>query len=228
MHTGEECFLARSEWRDIERAPIEATAYGSEATQLKNVMSNLMLDFPDVIREAADLVVAYRSKRGRKDYEQCVEDSIYQQQQLKLKLETWFATVSLKTAPEEGAHDGQTNAAKQRYRNLFCGIVDCIINSVLVKLDRMLFCLRTLLHPTAEEAEDLGWGPDFLKAIEKRGVNARAAFAFVKSTSDIGTKPLDFGLKVIATDDDLFEVPVPTKSGQVGIASAAHFEYQRT
>jgi hypothetical protein len=80
----------------------------------------------------------------------------------------------------------------------------------------MILCLSTLLHPTAHGVQGIVCSPDFLRSIEHRQATAREAFVFVKSTSDIGTKPLDFGLKMIAIDDDVFEVPLPTLSGKVG------------
>lgn len=201
MHAREECFLARPEWRDVDRAPTESSAYGSEETGLKYMLSKLLTDFPEMIRESADLVRSQRTQRGRQDHQSGLEDAICRQLQMKQKFERWFATVSLKTGSEIAASDGQTLPPEQRYRNLFCGIVDCIVNSVLVKIDRMVLCLSCFLRPTAHEA------PEILQVIEERRATAHAAFVFVKSTSDIGTKPLDFGLKMIATDDDLFEVP---------------------
>lgn len=134
---------------------------------------------------------------------------------MKQELEIWFATVSLKTG-SNGVDNDEASPPKLRYRTLFCGIVDCIVNSVFVKLDRMMLCLSTLLHPNAREHKGLGWSPSFLQAIEDRRTVAREAFVFVKSTSDIGTKPLDFGLKMIATDDDVFDVPLLTGARELG------------
>ncbi|OIW23828.1 hypothetical protein CONLIGDRAFT_686057 [Coniochaeta ligniaria NRRL 30616] len=216
MHAGEECFLARPEWREVERAPTEPSAYGSEETRLKHMLSELLMDFPKMIRESADLVTSHSANRGWQDHPSCLQDVIYRQLQMKQELETWFATVSLKAGSDVGASDDQTLTTKPRYRNLFCGIVDCIVNSVLVKLDRMMLCLSTILHPTAQRVQGIVCDPAFLEAIENRRAIAREAFDFVKSTSDIGTKPLDFGLQMIATDDDVFEVPLPTVSGELG------------
>jgi len=209
MLAREECFLARPAWRGLDRAPVEKSAYGSEATALKLVMSNLMLDFPEMIREAADLVRTRGAKHGQRDYDACLEGVLRRQFHMKTELEMWLNTVSLKTGTKVGAQHDQTPPSKQRYRNLFCGIVDCIVNSVLAKLDRMLLRLGTLVQPTPRIVLGLQCGPDTLQGIEARKATAMAALAFVKSTSDIGTKPLDLGLKMIATDDDLFEVPGP-------------------
>ncbi|KAH8905683.1 hypothetical protein BR93DRAFT_968924 [Coniochaeta sp. PMI_546] len=215
MHAGEECFLARPEWRDVDRAPTEASAYGSEETRLKHMLSELLMDLPELIRESADLVMSHKARRGQQDHETRLKNAISRQLQMKQELEIWFATVSLKTG-SNGVDNDEASPPKLRYRTLFCGIVDCIVNSVFVKLDRMMLCLSTLLHPNAREYKGLGWSPSFLQAIEDRRTVAREAFVFVKSTSDIGTKPLDFGLKMIATDDDVFDVPLLTGALELG------------
>ena len=209
MHRGEQCFLARPEWREADRAPTESAAYGSEETQLKHMLSNLLLDFPDMIRQSADLVRSLRAQCARQDHQPSLEDAIHRQLQMKQKVEQWFATVPLKAGPNVDAGDGQTTPPKQGYRNLFCGIVDCIVNSVLVKLGRMMLCLSIFLESTDHGVHDLFCDPGFLQTIEEHRATAQEAFVFVKTTSEIGTKPLDFGLKMIGTDDDVFEVPYP-------------------
>lgn len=215
MHAGEECFLGRPEWREINRAPTEASAYGFEETRLKHMLSELLMNFPDMIRESSELVISHTSKCGRQPQQSRLQDAICRQLQMKQELETWFATVPLKTDSSIGAEADQTVPAEQCYRNLFCGIVDCIVNSVLVKLDRMMLCLSTLLHPAAGGIQGVFCDPGLLQTIKKHRATAHEAFLFVKSTSDIGTKPLDMGLKMIATDDDVFEVPLPTTLGEV-------------
>ncbi|KAB5578873.1 hypothetical protein GE09DRAFT_562855 [Coniochaeta sp. 2T2.1] len=215
MNAGEECFLARPEWRHAERAPVESSSYGSEETHLKHMLSKLLMDFPAMIRESADLVKSVTPESRREDFEPRIEDAVRQQLQLKQKLESWYFTISLKTASTSTtavAEDDRTTLLSEPvYRNLFCGIVACIVNSVLVKTDRMVLCLRTLLDYTIERGAVQHGGlvvpdPRFQEVIEQRRAVAREAFVFVKSTSDIGTKPLDFGLKMIATDDDVFEL----------------------
>lgn len=209
MHVPEQCFLARPEWRAIDRAPTGPSAYGSEESHLKNTLSNLLMDLPGMIREAADLVKSQRTQRGRKDHQLALEDAICRLVRLKQKLEKWFATLSLKTGSGLATTDGQWHPPKQRYRNFFCGIVDCVVSTVLVKLDRMVLCLASFLHPADHTLLHLTLSPELLRAIEERRNTSLEAFALVKSTSDVGIKPLALGLKMIATDDDLFEVTLP-------------------
>lgn len=210
MHAQEECFLTRPEWRGVDRAATEPSAYGSEETQLKNILSKLLMDLPAMVRESADLVKSQRTQHGRQDQQSALVDVTCRQTRTKQKIERWFSTLSLKTGPDLAATDGQPLPPhKQRYRSVFCAIVDCVVNSVLVKIDRMILCLSSLLDPTARNLLGPAFGPDFTQVMEKRRTAGREAFGFVKSTSDIGTKPLGFGLNMIATDDDVFEMALP-------------------
>jgi hypothetical protein len=211
MHTGEQCFLARPEWRAADRVPTESAAYGSEETQMKHMLSKLLMDFPDIIRQSVDLVKSLKAHDCQRDLQRqqqrALEDALNRQLKMKQELQRWFATVSLRTKCDTTPTEPEAAPSKPPYRNLFCGIVDCIANSTLVKLDRMLLCLSRFLHSKSHGVHDLVSSPHFLHLIAERRIVAREAFVFVKATSDIGTKPLDSGLQMIATEDDLFEVP---------------------
>src|SRR4051794_31093258 len=128
MNAGEECFLTRPEWRNAERSPLEPSGYGYEETHLKHTLSKLLTDFPGMIRESASLVRSLAGKGVRPDDRSEVESAVCRQLQLKKTFESWFATLSLKTASAVDSDDGQPPLAEMRYRNLFCGIVDCIVN----------------------------------------------------------------------------------------------------
>jgi hypothetical protein len=215
MHAGEDSFLAQPEWREVLRYPSERPSYSSEAARLKAELCVFLVDIPGMIRESTDLVISYPAKRGRADHRSRLQDVVSRILRMKQHLEAWSATLHVKagwhTADHESlgegqeADDGRLEADEQPYPNVLIAVLDCIVNSVLVKLDRMLLCLSNLLHQ-AVHGTDSPVHRHSLQKMERRQANSRMSFVLIESSCKIVSKPLGFGLKMIASNDDLFEV----------------------
>lgn len=86
------------------------------------------------------------------------------------------------------------------YPDLLVGIVDCVANTALVTIDRILRSLyNTKMASSVLMGESFGLsvefdGPEVVEGWRRRAVSA---FEYVKGESVIAAKPLDFGVRQI-------------------------------
>jgi hypothetical protein len=86
------------------------------------------------------------------------------------------------------------------YPELLLAVLDCVSNSVLVRLEKLLL---TLTSVPLQQHEELKFTPS-PATIARRQATIRNSFNFVKRHSKVAAKPLEFGLQQLWSADRAF------------------------
>jgi hypothetical protein len=94
------------------------------------------------------------------------------------------------------------------YPDILCGVLDCVVNTALLTIDKIL---RSLCHARLRssslagqsrqqplESSQLLDDPEIVERWQQRAITA---FRFVQRESTLAAKPLDFGLRQIQSSD---------------------------
>ena len=107
-----------------------------------------------------------------------------------------LSNASLKlNGPAWDMHPDTSKAFK--YPELLLTVLDCVSNSVLVRLEKLLL---TLTSASLQQHEELKFtlGP---ATIARRQATIRESFNFVRRHSKVAAKPLEFGLQQLWSTD---------------------------
>jgi hypothetical protein len=186
FHAGRDCFLAQDQWRALLVSPNMSPQTGAE---LKRDMCEYLVDMPGIIRRSIEITTA--TAIDTRTLHSFREDVVL----MKTRLTTWYV----------GDVESRLQAAirkkkRQEPGGVILSVVECVANSVLVKLDKVLLALAVL------DGQD---GPSTnvdLATYTRRQNLAKAAFETVKTRSLIAAKPLEFGLKAIWTNDEALDL----------------------
>ncbi|KIY02498.1 uncharacterized protein Z520_00963 [Fonsecaea multimorphosa CBS 102226] len=196
---GQECFLSRQEWRQLLKsstAPIATVEHAG--ISLRSELNEFLVDVPGLAREASS--IADELLNGKPDSAGLLErrqKAIIQISSLKRAFELWYCT---KVAPQRPIPGVPLPNKVEIPRNsspqdeLLFAIVDCVSNCVMIKLDSLWASIDSNRHVLKVDILD------FQKAQSKRKLIMHQSFQFVRASSHIAAKPLEFGLQQLLLD----------------------------
>ncbi|KAJ9297387.1 hypothetical protein DTO271G3_4680 [Paecilomyces variotii] len=214
MSEGQECFLSQLRWRQLLQSPaIFSISKGPPSLSLRSKLCDLLVDGPDLLSEASKLSRLEASGLHHQfELERQLDRVLYRAVSMKRSIERWYieefepsllahrslANASTKAAPPS---DLQSKLGIPRYPEVLFGVLDCVSNSVLVRLDELLLSLT---------AESLGRHNGSAAAVVDPDITAqrqetvRTSFDSVRQSSRVAAKPLEFGMRQIWSIGSIF------------------------
>lgn len=100
---------------------------------------------------------------------------------------------------------GTLSEQAMRYPDVVAGVVDCVANTGLLTLEKLLESLdqerRNFSDPNhIQQTVSQSLSSGSMIRLQRRQ-RIKTAFEFVKSESTLAAKPLDFGLRLVETED---------------------------
>ncbi|KAH0835183.1 hypothetical protein FOPE_04078 [Fonsecaea pedrosoi] len=189
------------EWRQsLESPPTSIDTEGHASISLRSELCEFLVDVPGLIREATStadqLLDGDVDPVGLKKRHQ---NAIIQISSVKHAFEWWYST---KIAPLRSISDAvgstrvETTSNSSVRDDLLLAVVDCVSNSIMIKLDTLQAQLNS------------DWGNlrvDVLgcqQAQAKRRKMMYQALQFVRDKSLVAAKPLEFGLRQLWLDTE--------------------------
>ncbi|OAP58850.1 hypothetical protein AYL99_06147 [Fonsecaea erecta] len=170
---GQECFLSRQEWRRLLKSSTTTTAAEEHASiALRSELCDFLVDVPGLMRQASS--TADQLLNGEFD-----SAGITGRRQNAI-----FHISSLKHAFE----------CCTPLDDLLLAIVDCVSNSIMMKLD--ILCFSVGADYNGFKVDNL----DYQKAQARRKLMMYQSLQFVRAKSLIAAKPLEFGLRQLWLD----------------------------
>ncbi|GAD96740.1 hypothetical protein AOR_1_594154 [Paecilomyces variotii No. 5] len=215
MNGGEDCFLSHPKWRQLAQSPaMFPVRKGPPSLSLRSKLCNLLVDGPDLLSEASKLSRLGVSglchpaelERRRDDVtqravsmKQSIEKWYFEEFEPSLAAQRHLANTSAKSV----RFDPHTNyeVDNPRYPEVLFGVLDCVSNSVLIRLDELLLSLTTGSlrgHGGAVVSVD----PNI---IAQRQETVRVSFDSVRRNSRVAAKPLEFGMRQIWSIGRVFD-----------------------
>lgn len=208
MAIGRSCFLAEPEWREVFESPDLSLTHTSRNTALRSELCDFLVDIPALISETAVFL-----SEGPPTFSSL--EPHFEKQRLRLRQVTLDLSEQVKSW--HGRNFGRLSGCTQApplgdVRKIITGdtkhslnpegtlfwVVNCVTNSVLVKLEQLLFALDSATGDV-HDAKHLLRLEEYLKHEEL----ARTALEAVGEHSQIATKPLIFGLSQLWSGGDV-------------------------
>jgi hypothetical protein len=226
VHAGQTCFLSQSQWRQLLRNSAASPAgQGPPSLSLRAKLCDLLVDIPDLLSELSNLSNLDGSRLpDQSDIESRHECILLRAIAISRRIRTWHvnefeplllacrspSNASLR--PNSPPWDIHTDTGKAfEYPELLLAVLDCVSNSVLVRLEKLLL---TLTPASLQQREELQL--DICPAtIARRQATIRKTFNFVKRSSTVAAKPLEFGLQQLWSADlaiDRYSISEASKS----------------
>lgn len=189
-------------------------AQGPPSLPLRAKLCDVLVDVPDLLSQASTLSDLDGSRSGdQADLEARCEHLLLRVTAMSRRLETWYveelepllrACDSLSTASTKSTgpsrDTGNTSGDSYEYPELLLAVLDCISNTVLVKLEKV-FSTLTLALPELHKDIGLATWP---ATIMRRQATVRVSLNFVRRNSKVAAKPLEFGLQQLWSADGAF------------------------
>jgi hypothetical protein len=187
---------------------------GPPSLSLRSKLCDLLVDIPDLLSELSKSSDLDGSRSlDQSDPERRHERKLLRPNAMNRSIETWYANeleplllacgsppnASLKS--NGPAWDIHTDTGKVfEYPELLLAVLDCVSNSVLVRLEELLL---TLTSASLQQHKNLNFTlcP---ATIARRQATIRKSFNFVKRHSKVAAKPLEFGLQQLWSTDCAF------------------------
>jgi hypothetical protein len=188
---------------------------GPPSLSLRAKLCDLLVDIPNILSELSKL----SDPDGSRSLDQRDSESRYERILLRAiatsrSIETWYtneleplllACRSPSNAPLKSngpPEDIYTDTAKVLdYPELLLAVLDCVSNSVLIRLEKLLL---TLTSASLQQPEELKFAicPT---TTARRQATIRESFNFVKRNSKVAAKPLEFGLQQLWSTNRAFD-----------------------
>ncbi|KAL1857908.1 hypothetical protein Plec18170_003132 [Paecilomyces lecythidis] len=215
MNGGEDCFLSHPRWRQLVQSPaMYPTRKGPPSLSLRSKLCNLLVDGPDLLSEASKLSRLDSSGLCHPaELERQRDDVVRRAVSMKQSIEKWYyeefepslaaQKVLANTSTRPFQSDPPTTHEDDNpiYPEVLFGVLDCISNSVLIRLDELLLSL------TAGSLRGHG-GPVVsvnTDIIARRQETVRISFDYVRRNSRVAAKPLEFGMRQIWSIGRVFD-----------------------
>jgi hypothetical protein len=206
VNAGQNCFLSQSQWRQLLRdSATSPVAQGPPSLSLRAKLCDLLVDIPDLFSELSKPSDPDGSRSlDQRDPESRHGCILLRAIATSRSIETWYtnelepllsACRSPSNAPLKSngpPWDIHTDTGKVLdYPELLLAVLDCVSNSVLVRLEKLLL---TLPSASLQQLEELKFAicPT---TTARRQATIRESFNFVKRNSKVAAKPLEFGLQ---------------------------------
>jgi hypothetical protein len=215
VNAGQNCFLSQSQWRQLLRnSAASPVTQGPPSLSLRAKLCDLLVDIPDVLSELSKLSDVDGSRSlDQRNPESRRERTLLRAIAVKRSIETWYANeleplllacrspsnASLK--PNGPPWDIHADTGKVlEYPELLLAVLDCVSNSVLVRLEKLLLALTSASLQRHEELKFV-LCPALMA---RRQATIRKSFNFVKRSSKVAAKPLEFGLQQLWSTNRAF------------------------
>lgn len=187
---------------------------GPPSLSIRAKLCDILVDIPDLLSELSNLSDLDGSRSlDQGDLESRHECILLRAIAINRSIETWYAneleplllayrspsSASLK--PNDPPWDVHPGTGKVfQYPELLLAVLDCVSNSVLVRLEKLLL---TLTSTSQQQHDELKFAicPT---TIARRQATIRESFNFVKKSSKVAAKPLEFGLQQLWSTDRAF------------------------
>ena len=211
VNAGQNCFLSQSQWRQLlQNTAVPPVAQGPPSLSLRAKLCDWLVDIPDLLSEVSNLSDLDGSRSlDLTDSESRHERVLLRAIAMNRRIETWctkeleplllscdsLSNASLKSnGPSWGTRTNTGNDFE--YPELLLAVLDCVSNSVLIKLKELL---STLTSASSQQHEEL---VNICPAtIARRKATVRVSLDFVKRNSKVAAKPLEFGLEQLWSID---------------------------
>jgi len=206
MYAGQNCFLSQSQWRQLLQDPAASpVAQGPPSLSLRAELCDLLVDIPNLFSEVSNM----SNPDGSCSLDQTDPESRHERVLLRAitmyrSIETWLVNElePLLLACDSPSNESTNSSSPPwntrtdtgnvfEYPELLIAVLDCISNSVLIKLEKLLF---TLISASPQQHEEL----EFIicpTTTARRQATVRMSLDFVKRNCKVAAKPLEFGLQ---------------------------------
>jgi hypothetical protein len=184
----EQCFLSAPEWRALPEQPLDSLDMTSIGIQLRTQLTDFLLDLPELLARAQLLLTAPapRIDDGLKSLSSYTTG-------LKRRIEFWYERAVFPHICPQKPRDIREimHISDREYPELLFIFLDCVICSLLVKLDDLLNALESAHVP---QELKLPSSPSNISPYMIRREVARSALILVQARSTVTAKQLSFGL----------------------------------
>ena len=185
MKFKEHCFLRAPEWQALlSQSPVQpAQTSQPQSWILRSRLISILADLPSLIKAYSTTFEDQYRPRWNDQAGLLMLEAYTKFQQV----QKWL---TIEAEPLFLTH-GPLSREQINYSDIISGVLDCVANTALLTLNKILrsLCRSRQKHSETEMyLED----PDIMRRREKR---AMAAFEFVRGESILAAKPLEFGMR---------------------------------
>ncbi|PQE30299.1 C6 zinc finger domain protein [Rutstroemia sp. NJR-2017a WRK4] len=190
IKSGKDCYLRQPEWRSLLATTSpwpDDVIYRKEITSLR-----LRVELCDHLQEIPSLLADLYTLQGRQ------EGAPSRIELMGRALEAYDNMVSWLHGcfdPHCAIDFSETSPKSFRYPDIIAGVVDCVANTALLTLDKMICFLYHGNLPSSRTASLHHGDSEEQRTIQKWHQRAVCAFEYVRGESTIAAKPLEFGLR---------------------------------
>ncbi|TVY19765.1 hypothetical protein LARI1_G002605 [Lachnellula arida] len=194
----EHCFLSSPEWQTLlQQGPVwPYHTTQASSLSLRTRLITTLSEMPNLVWYHSNVDGDEMYHRSRKEgTDLLIEKAIIMLNGIKSWLTLEAEHLFLSSSSSSPGLQEYIN-----YQDLLVGIVDCVANTALVTIDRILRSLyNAKMVSSVLMGESLGLGVEFdgPEVVEGWRRRAVSAFEYVKGESVIAAKPLDFGVRQI-------------------------------
>jgi hypothetical protein len=205
VNSEKQTFLSHPQWREFLGSPLPSpVSQRLPSLSLRSSFCNHLVEIPGLLSEASRLSESGCSQFVNDvDLERQYKILMQRVSATYRNLELWYIE-NLKPLvptpppsyglPQPNDKASESNSEREEileYDELLLAVLDCVCNSVLIRLEKLLTELISL-YPSTRKDLGLTFCP---ATTAKRQTIAVKAHAFVKKTSMVGAKLLEFGLQ---------------------------------
>jgi hypothetical protein len=193
---GRECFLSRPDWRNMLHSTRSILDDGPTSISLRAQLCDYLVDVLGLLREASNLIEETSNSRSQRTEIADWRDSLmWRTSSLKQAFEWWYDNniSTLRRIYDDAHPEGEKAAGNNKSVNedLLLAVIECVSNSLLIRLDMVLSDLSAELT-----LGKLGYH-QHRNVIARRQTAVLKALEYVREHSRTAAKPLEFGLQVL-------------------------------
>ena len=211
---GHYCFLSQPQWRRLLVNPaVSPMSHESPSISLRARLCDFLADIPDLQKEISDVsnLGMSRSLDPKALYSR-QERILVRVIAMKFSVETWYVT---ELEPRLLACDPPSRALLQsgspswstctegvnefEYSEILLAVLDCVTNTLLIKLDKLLAGLTSTSPQQHPELEF----ETCTVTIARRQATVCSSFNFIKKNSKVAAKPLEVGLQQLESVESM-------------------------
>ena len=210
-NAGRDCFLSQPRWKYLLRSPAPtANVSGPPSLFLRSQLCDFLVDLPDLLSQISNLS-DWGHKPDSREFQEQYRWVLQHAVTIRDRLEAWYTTeleprilaCDANSSIDENAslrNSHADTAGPFEYPEILLGVLDCVTNSALIKLEQSILRLRSGLLL-------FKGNPDIAArhtVIARRQAKVCDAYQFVKNKSKVAAKPLKFGLQQLGSSEFVF------------------------
>ncbi|KAM3066962.1 hypothetical protein ACMFMG_007106 [Clarireedia jacksonii] len=199
IKSGKDCYLRLPQWRSLLAT---ASVWPEDVITPEEMTSlNLRVQLCDYLQEIPILVVDFQKFQDRLEGAPSGLELMHRAWKSYDNMVSWL---HCSFDPHCALGASRASPKSSRYSDVIAGVVDCVANTALLMLDKMI-CFLYYGNMPSERSPN----PEDRRTIKIWHQRAVCAFEYVRGQSTIAAKPLEYGLrqfqspnKVICENDD--------------------------